>query len=452
MEAGPIKRRLAALLAMDAVAYSARMAEDEERTLRTLAGHRRIIDGLIASYDGRIVTTGGDSVLAEFRSSVEAVRCSVEIQQALTTRNDSLPGEERLLFRIGINLGDVIVDGNDVLGDGVNVAARLESIADPGGICISSSVYDQISGKLNLGFADMGEQSLKNIVRPVRTYRVEPADTTRSRSPGPLQSAAVRQSNAPAPARRPMMFVAAAAALAAVAVAAWMLGSRSGAPGTTTTQPKPASASDTADSAAAAGTSTPSTAASPATVAPIQVAPLSPRQPTVAAQAQGVDVPQGSSAAAPLRSNSPVRSVPPDPSGARVDAERPRDNLGSVRATEPPTSAPPVPAQQTPASYSRGTAEYRCTDEDGPAREGTVRVVNGNLLVEVGEPAAPRGFVTARGRVNDDGTVTLVVAGRGRGGGRGGRGTAMTFEGRLMNGRGIVTGPQGRCSLTLVLR
>ena len=144
---GPIKRRLAAILAADAVGYSSRMGEDEERTLRTLTGHRKVIDGLIAAHDGRIVATAGDGMLAEFGSSVEAVRCAVEIQEALATRNDSLPEPERLSFRIGVNLGDVIVDGADILGDGVNVAARLEGIAEPGGICVASSVFDQNLGK-----------------------------------------------------------------------------------------------------------------------------------------------------------------------------------------------------------------------------------------------------------------------------------------------------------------
>ncbi len=118
-DTGRVKRRLAAILAADAVGYSAGMAENEERTLRTLTGHRRIIDSLIASHDGRIVGTAGDSVLAEFASSVEAVRCATEIQAALATRNDALHESERLNFRIGINLGDVIVDGDDILGDGV---------------------------------------------------------------------------------------------------------------------------------------------------------------------------------------------------------------------------------------------------------------------------------------------------------------------------------------------
>ena len=169
----PIKRRLTAILAADAVGYSRQMSENEEGALQVLAAQRAIIDRIIVAHEGRIFGTAGDSVLAEFASSVEAVRCAVEIQEALQTRNESAPEAQRLEFRIGINLGDVMVDGADILGDGVNVAARLESIADPGGICISSSVYDQIMGKLSLGFVDLGEQSLKNITRPIRVYRFD---------------------------------------------------------------------------------------------------------------------------------------------------------------------------------------------------------------------------------------------------------------------------------------
>jgi len=173
MEASPIKRRLTAILAADAVNYSRHMGEDEEGTLRQLAAHRAVIDRIIEAHDGRIVGTQGDSVLAEFASPVEAVRCAVEIQEGVHTRNETLPQADRLDFRIGVNLGDVMIDGADILGDGVNVAARLEGIADPGGICISSSVYDQIAGKLSLGFVDLGERSLKNIARPIRVYQFD---------------------------------------------------------------------------------------------------------------------------------------------------------------------------------------------------------------------------------------------------------------------------------------
>jgi len=171
--ATPVKRKLAAILAADAVGYSKLMSADEEKTLKILSAHRAVIDGIIEFHEGRIVGTAGDSVLAEFASPVEAVRCAVEVQDALKTRNDSLPPEDRMLFRVGVNLGDVIAKDDDILGDGVNIAARLESIAEPGGICVSSSVYDQIAGKLDLGFIDIGTQNLKNIQRPIQVYRIE---------------------------------------------------------------------------------------------------------------------------------------------------------------------------------------------------------------------------------------------------------------------------------------
>lgn len=188
----PVNRRLVAVLAADAVSYSKLMSENEEGTLRVLAAHRSVIDGIIEFHSGRIFKTAGDSVLAEFASSVDAVRCALEIQDALKTRNDSLPEEQRLLFRIGVNLGDVVVKDEDLLGDGVNIAARLESIAEPGCVCISSAVYDQVIGKLSLGFVDLGEKELKNISRPVHVFglapgkgmNARPASTPRSSSLG----------------------------------------------------------------------------------------------------------------------------------------------------------------------------------------------------------------------------------------------------------------------------
>lgn len=168
--ATPLKRGLYAILAADVAGYSRLMGEAEEDTVKILRAHRAVIDSIIELHDGRIFNTAGDSVLAAFASPVEAVRAAIEIQDALNTRNLSLPEARRLVFRIGINLGDVIQRGEDLLGDAVNIAARLESNATPGGICISGSVYDQIQGKLDLRFEPQGEVELKNIVRPVRAY------------------------------------------------------------------------------------------------------------------------------------------------------------------------------------------------------------------------------------------------------------------------------------------
>lgn len=212
MDSPSLKRRLTCILATDAVGYSRLVSEDEGSALRVLAAHRAVIDGIIAFHDGRIVSTAGDSVLAEFRSVVDAVRCAVEIQDALKTRNESLPEPQRMLFRIGINLGEVVVKGNDLLGDGVNVAARLEGLAQPGGILISSSVYDQITGKLDLGFQDIGEQALKNISRPIRAFRVSGAGGT------------IRADRASPPASTTMPSRTVRIAFGAIAIAAMTIG------------------------------------------------------------------------------------------------------------------------------------------------------------------------------------------------------------------------------------
>lgn len=169
-----IKRKLSAILSADVVGYSRLMGEDEEGTMRRLAELRGITDSVIELHDGRVFNTAGDAVLAEFASPVEAVRSAIEIQNAVQTRNKDVPADKQMLFRIGVNLGDVMIKDGDLLGDGVNVAARLQSIAPPGGICISGSVHDQIEGKLDLSFAAMGEQNLKNISRAVRAFELTP--------------------------------------------------------------------------------------------------------------------------------------------------------------------------------------------------------------------------------------------------------------------------------------
>jgi adenylate cyclase len=169
------RRRLATIFAADVVGYSRLMAEDEEATLRRLRAHREIIDRLIARHDGRIFNTGGDSVLAEFASAVEAVRCAIAVQDELRVRNAELVPQRQLLLRIGINIGDVFVEGSDLLGDGVNVAARLEGLAQPGGICISGSTFEQVKNKLSVGFEDLGPQRVKNMPEPVAAFSIAAA-------------------------------------------------------------------------------------------------------------------------------------------------------------------------------------------------------------------------------------------------------------------------------------
>ena len=170
MDNAGVTRKLAVILAADVAGYSRLMAADEEGTLATLNVYRQAIDGLIGRHHGRIFTTAGDSVMAEFASPVEAVRCAAAIQQDSERANADLPEPRRMLFRVGVNLGDVMVGGDDLFGDGVNVAARLEGMAEPGGICISSAVYDQIRNKVGLSFDDLGERLLKNIGYPVRVF------------------------------------------------------------------------------------------------------------------------------------------------------------------------------------------------------------------------------------------------------------------------------------------
>src|SRR3954453_21482969 len=165
-----VERRLAAILAADVAGYSRLMGIDEVGTARRLRGHRVVSDALIAGHGGRIVKTTGDGLLLEFGSVGDAVECAVAIQAVMAERNSELPLDRRMLFRIGINLGDILIEGDDILGDGVNIAARLEGIAAPGGICISASAYEQVRGKIAVEFTDLGEQSLKNIARPVRAY------------------------------------------------------------------------------------------------------------------------------------------------------------------------------------------------------------------------------------------------------------------------------------------
>ncbi len=169
--ASTAKRRLAAILAADVAGYSRLMGADEEGTLNRLKAHRRqLVDPKIREHHGRIVKTTGDGMLVEFSSVVDAVRCAVEIQRAIVDRNTGEPEKKRITFRIGVNLGDVIADGDDIYGDGVNITARLEALAEPGGICISRVVRDQIRDKLLYAFDDMGEQEVKNIARPLRVY------------------------------------------------------------------------------------------------------------------------------------------------------------------------------------------------------------------------------------------------------------------------------------------
>jgi class 3 adenylate cyclase len=184
---GRVERRLAAVLAADVAGYSRLMGADEEGTHERLKAYRReLVDPKITEHHGRIVKTTGDGMLVEFPSVVDAVRCAVEVQRGMAERNTDVPPARRIEFRMGINLGDIIKDGRDIYGDGVNVAARLEALADPGGICVTRVVRDQVRDKLDFSFEDMGEQQVKNIARKVRVYRIPIAEKTPARGPLPL--------------------------------------------------------------------------------------------------------------------------------------------------------------------------------------------------------------------------------------------------------------------------
>jgi len=186
-------RRLAAILAADVVGYSRLMGEDEAGTAKVVREHREAATPIVREFGGRLVKTTGDGVLLEFPSVVAAVECAIAIQKQMVERNAGVREEKRILYRMGVNLGDVLIEGEDILGDGVNIAARLESIAEPGGICISGSAYDQVRGRVDADFTDLGEQSLKNIARRVRAYALK----TGLAGPTPAQQVSATEKSGP---------------------------------------------------------------------------------------------------------------------------------------------------------------------------------------------------------------------------------------------------------------
>src|SRR4051812_41104447 len=223
----PMKRKIAAILAADVAGYSRLVAEDEEETLRRLGGYRQVFDDFVRRSGGRIFNTAGDSVMCEFDSAVEAVRCAIDVQESLRTRNLSLPQSRRLEFRMGITIGDVVERDGDLLGDGVNIAARLESLAEPGGICVSRSVHEAVANKISVPFRDIGERKVKNIPNRVHAFvvdwpRPDPAE------PG----AGTEGGGGPAERRRgfPWLVGSSLVALIAIAIAAVIVLRPSGSP------------------------------------------------------------------------------------------------------------------------------------------------------------------------------------------------------------------------------
>jgi adenylate cyclase len=191
-----VKRRLTTVLCADVHGYSRLMEADEAGTLATLRRYRTAMAGLVERHDGRIVNTWGDAVIAEFASVVEAVQCAVEIQQEISNQESEPSQAERMRFRIGINLGDVMVDGSDIYGDGVNIAARLQELAEPGGVVVSGSVYDQVHNKLSVGFEGLGQQQMKNVA-PVTSYRVTTGGRAGTDPAPPADAPAASEVSAP---------------------------------------------------------------------------------------------------------------------------------------------------------------------------------------------------------------------------------------------------------------
>lgn len=431
-----VKRKLVAILAADAVGFSRLMGGNEEQTMRVLNAHRSVIDGIIEYHEGRIVGTAGDSVLAEFGSPTDAVRCAVEIQDALKTRNNSLPEAERLHFRIGINLGDVMIKGDDLLGDGVNIAARLESIAEPGGICISASIYDQIAGKLDLGFVEIGEQHLKNIERPIRVYRVG----TGVARPAPVPSAPMRKAHSR------WLYVAGGAAVVLVAIAA-VLRLREA-------PPAPAQ---------------PVTAAAPAHALEVEIQRAQEAQRVLEAQWAAEEKSKTEIAAAKARADAEIAKARAGTEVARARAEteavrrQAAAELAAARAKQaetPPASAPAAVTPVPPASVaSRAqsatawTAQRNCDPDDGSpsiAQHVSVKRNGEEFVLETGQPGQPRYFLV-QGKPSTDGTLVLtgyVISGAAS---SRGREVPVVLRGHLSGDSYEMKGRIGRRSCTVLV-
>lgn len=268
-----MKRKIAAIFAADIAGYSRLVAEDEEETLRRLASYRLVTDDFIAKCGGRIFNTAGDAVLAEFPSAVEAVRCAIDIQESLRTRNMAYPPSRQMSFRIGITIGDVVERDGDLLGDGVNIAARLEGLAEVGGICISRAVHEQVANKLSVQFADIGAQEVKNIPTPVHAYMV-----AMRRDDGTYATPQVKKPAKPAAPAPVWMWPAAATLifLAAIGVGGFLYYTK-----LETSAPRPSSSAGNTAAPAPSSSAAPTPAPTPTTASPIPPPSPSPSPPVV---------------------------------------------------------------------------------------------------------------------------------------------------------------------------
>jgi class 3 adenylate cyclase len=356
MTTADFKRKLAAIFMADVVGYSRLMGEDEAATLTTLTTYQGVMTGLIKQHRGRVVDAPGDAFLAEFSSVVDAVQCAVAVQKELQARNNELPEASRMQFRIGINLGDVIEEGDKIYGDGVNIAARLEALAEPGGICISKTAFDHIETKLPLGYEFLGEKEVKNIARPVKAYRVllEPRITV---------AGEVAQLG-PRPRRTSTAVVAGSllVALAAVLVVVWqagLLGPRPAKDMASTGAPAPGPAPPQAAPA-------PQAAVSPQAAAPSPKVPIRKKAPPPpAAPLPAKPSPPPAKALPPEAPPTPLASVP------RATSAPPAAPL--PQATPPAPAAPPVaavpPTRPGPLSRGRGLSDlFQRLDPNGDGK------------------------------------------------------------------------------------
>jgi len=373
---GIIERKLATILSADVAGFSRLMGENEEETLRIFRSHKKVFESLVTTHRGRIFNTAGDAILAEFTSAVEAVRCATDVQSALRTRNDQLPPERQVRFRIGINLGDVMIQGQDLLGDGVNVAARLQTAAEPGGICISGSVHDQIRNKLSLSFHSLGEKTFKNIQQPVRTFSIVEGEGT-----GPLPS--------PKPSgtwKGPVVWAAVGLLIVAgggyAAYVAHERGKADNAPATATVvQPQPV----------------PSETAAPKPVSPETKKPTAP-------QAQPSTIPDSHKAASTANSPKPI-AKPEEPSSSAPE-EKSQPNATSA--------VPAAPASDThPGRYDGVYTGPVCSGKTPnlPAHcypaEGTI---HGSKITGSWPTGKDSGLtMTLEGEVTPTGEVTILM-------------------------------------------
>ena len=385
-----MKRKIAAIFAADIAGYSRLVAEDEEETLRRLASYRAVTDDFIAKSGGRIFNTAGDAVLAEFPSAVEAVRCAIDIQESLRTRNMAYPPSRQMSFRIGITIGDVVERDGDLLGDGVNIAARLEGLAEVGGICVSRAVHEQVANKLSVQFADIGAQEVKNIPTPVHAYMV-----AMRREDGTYATPQVKKPAAKAAATPNWMWPLAVTVVCVVAigVAGFLYFTKLELPG----EPKAASNAASGPSTASAEAAMPKS--SPPSKPPTAV----PAQPAAVA-------PPASLSPGPSKEAFSAATVPFVADRARATLAQEYASAGDYKAVAISTGPFAFAAGQQTEEAARSAALDKCqkrADAIQPPRKCELYAVGNTVVYPHGRPPLP----PAPWIVHDPSTERPVAAG-----------------------------------------